>query len=66
LCAELLAFPTGWHDDQVDALGLCGQLMDRLAPGYVSKRSDPGTEWNRAYRPTDEIYGDLQESFMTL
>ena len=32
---ELLAFPTGRHDDQVDALGLCGQLMDRFAPGCV-------------------------------
>ena len=39
LRAELLAFPTGRHDDQVDALGLCGQLMDRFAPGYVPRRA---------------------------
>lgn len=27
---ELLTFPTGRHDDQVDALGLVGQLLDRM------------------------------------
>ena len=29
LKAELLAFPRGKHDDQVDALGLVGQLLDK-------------------------------------
>ena len=29
LKAELLAFPNGRHDDIVDALGLCGQLIDK-------------------------------------
>lgn len=28
--AELLSFPAGKHDDQVDALGLIGQLLDRM------------------------------------
>jgi len=28
--AELLTFPTGRHDDQVDALGLVGQLIDKM------------------------------------
>jgi hypothetical protein len=37
LKAELLAFPTGKHDDQVDALGLVGQLLDKWAPGGVPK-----------------------------
>ena len=37
LKAELLAFPTGKHDDQVDALGLAGQLLDKWAPGGVPK-----------------------------
>jgi predicted phage terminase large subunit-like protein len=27
---ELLSFPVGKHDDQVDALGLIGQLLDRM------------------------------------
>jgi predicted phage terminase large subunit-like protein len=66
LRAELLAFPTGRHDDQVDALGLCGQLMDRFAPGYVPREPDPAYKWDRAYRPADEIYGNLQDSILTL
>lgn len=31
--AELLSFPAGMHDDQVDALGLVGQLLDRMVSG---------------------------------
>jgi predicted phage terminase large subunit-like protein len=30
---ELLSFPAGKHDDQVDALGLVGQLMARMSVG---------------------------------
>jgi predicted phage terminase large subunit-like protein len=33
LRAELLSFPAGKHDDQVDALGLVGQLLDIMSPG---------------------------------
>jgi predicted phage terminase large subunit-like protein len=40
LRAELTAFPDGKHDDQVDALGLVGQLMDRYVPGYIPKKPD--------------------------
>jgi hypothetical protein len=28
--SELLSFPTGRHDDQVDAIGLVGQLLDAM------------------------------------
>jgi hypothetical protein len=28
--AELLSFPAGRHDDQVDAIGLVGQLLDTM------------------------------------
>lgn len=34
---EMLTFPTGKHDDQVDAVGLIGQLLDRLVPGQKPK-----------------------------
>ena len=34
---ELLSFPAARHDDQVDALGLVGQLLDKWAPGGVPK-----------------------------
>lgn len=33
LRSELLSFPAGKHDDQVDALGLVGQLLDRMLAG---------------------------------
>jgi hypothetical protein len=39
--AELPSFPRGKHDDQVDALGLAGQLLDKWAPGGVPK-IEPG------------------------
>jgi hypothetical protein len=31
--AELLSFPAGKHDDQVDAMGLIGQLLDTMGRG---------------------------------
>jgi len=31
--SELLSFPAGKHDDCVDALGLVGQLLDRMMAG---------------------------------
>ena len=34
---ELLSFPAGKHDDQVDALGLVGQLLDQMVPGEKPK-----------------------------
>jgi predicted phage terminase large subunit-like protein len=33
LRSELLSFPAGKHDDQVDALGLVGQLLDKMITG---------------------------------
>lgn len=37
LIAEMMSFPVGVHDDQVDALGLVGQLIDRMANGQQPK-----------------------------
>jgi hypothetical protein len=34
---ELLQFPAGKYDDQVDALSLIGQMLDRLAPGQPAE-----------------------------
>ena len=50
--AELLSFPSCRHDDQVDAIGLVGQLLDtmvRPAPPkpVVKQRRD---WWDRAER----------------
>lgn len=34
LISECLRFPAGVHDDQVDALGLAGQLLDKMLAGF--------------------------------
>ena len=35
--SELLHFPAGVHDDQVDAIGLIGQLLDKMVKGRLPK-----------------------------
>jgi predicted phage terminase large subunit-like protein len=37
LISEMMSFPVGVHDDQVDALGLVGQLLDRMSAGNRPK-----------------------------
>ena len=39
--SELLSFPAGKHDDQVDALGLIGQVLDRTKKGTAPKAEEP-------------------------
>jgi hypothetical protein len=51
--AELLAFPHGKHDDIVDPLGLCGQLMEKFAPGRAPSKPDT---WNNVYSPPYEVW----------
>jgi hypothetical protein len=47
--SELLSFPAGKHDDQVDALGLIGQLLDTIQPGrHLAK---PKPKLDTGYRP---------------
>lgn len=41
LRSELLSFPAGKHDDQVDALGLVGQLLDQMLAGTKAKPAQP-------------------------
>ena len=50
--AELLSFPAGKHDDQVDALGLIGQLLDRIGAGQ--KPELPVRKQRNAYRAASE------------
>jgi hypothetical protein len=47
--SELLTFPAGKYDDQVDALGLVGQLLDRMVKG---RAPDPKKERPIDARPT--------------
>jgi hypothetical protein len=44
--SELLSFPAGKHNDQVDALGLVGQLLDRMLAGRRPKADKPNKEIN--------------------
>ena len=39
--SELLSFPAGKHDDQVDALGLVGQLLDLMYAREKPKSAEP-------------------------
>lgn len=38
LISECLRFPAGVHDDQVDALGLVGQLLDKMMDGFAPEK----------------------------
>ena len=55
--AELLTFPAGKHDDQVDALGLVGQLLDKMITGPAPKRdkAEPQDSWRK-------VFGDESDS----
>ncbi len=54
--SELLSFPAGKHDDQVDALGLVGQLLDVMAAGAPLKRDDraPRDRYGRNERVAED------------
>lgn len=56
LILELLRFPAGVHDDQVDALGLVGQLLDKMTAGQKPK-TDDGSARGAGYS-THEPRGD--------
>lgn len=48
--AELLSFPAGRHDDQVDAGGLVGQLLDVMMPPPGEKPPPPPRDsWDRSF-----------------
>lgn len=40
LISEMMSFPVGVHDDQVDMLGLIGQLIDRMSAGTTPKQAE--------------------------
>src|SRR5262245_52201368 len=54
---ELLSFPAGKHDDIVDALGLVGQLLDRISVGSKPKEPEkPKIESGyRRYEPPAKL-----------
>jgi predicted phage terminase large subunit-like protein len=52
--AELMRFPAGVHDDQVDAIGLIGQLLDTMTKG---SKPDPNV-----FKPALSGYGSKTSS----
>ncbi len=49
--AELLSFPAGVHDDQVDALGLIGQMLDTMtSPAPARPEEEALDMYARAFR----------------
>lgn len=57
LRSELLSFPAGKHDDQVDALGLVGQLLDKMSLG--KHPPEPEKPKNQSgYKRTDTSNSD--------
>jgi predicted phage terminase large subunit-like protein len=52
--SELLTFPAGRHDDQVDAIGLVGQLVDQMVPpGKPKQKRKPGDRWDTPDKGTN-------------
>ena len=51
LRSELLSFPAGKNDDQVDAIGLVGQLLDQMQAGTAKQTVKPKTRdrWDAAF-----------------
>jgi predicted phage terminase large subunit-like protein len=59
--AELLSFPAGKFDDQVDMLGLIGQLLDHMLAGQRPKKPEQPKDVS-GYRPakSNAAAGDWQ------
>jgi predicted phage terminase large subunit-like protein len=57
LRAELLSFPAGRHDDQVDALGLVGQLLDKISAASRPSPPEP-IQHNGYYARFEEMPDD--------
>jgi hypothetical protein len=61
---ELLSSPAGRHDDQVDALGLVGQLLDRVSASQKPK--PPEVAHQDAYRLASDEMPDASSSVKLL
>ena len=56
--SELLSFPAGKHDDQVDAIGLVGQLLSRMIEGDKQRAEKPQARdrWDDAFDDDEDTY----------
>lgn len=62
LTAELLTFPTGRNDDQVDALGLIGQLLDKMFKNKPSEAEKPALRTEYRARQSSETPDDWRSA----
>ncbi|MCP5086479.1 MAG: phage terminase large subunit [Rhodobacteraceae bacterium] len=54
LISELLTFPAGKDDDQVDVLSLFGRMLDEMVGGTgPGARREPEDRWDKAFRKAD-------------
>lgn len=60
--SEMLSFPVGKHDDFCDALGLVGQLLDRMTNGRPLPEKEPDSDM-AAYRSREEDWEDRDGGF---
>ncbi len=58
LRSELLSFPAGKHNDQVDALGLVGQLLDKMMSGAKPKAPEKPKGRRDWFEDTDDDVTD--------
>lgn len=57
--AELLSFPASTKDDQVDALGLAGRLLDVMVGGKPPKAAEgPVDRWKKAFARSEAAESD--------
>lgn len=48
--SELLTFPAGKHDDQVDAAGMIGRMLDMMVAGRAPRHAGrPESRWDKAF-----------------
>lgn len=56
---ELLSFPASTNDDQVDALGLAGRLLDKMVGGQPPKAKEgPIDRWKKAFARSEAAESD--------
>jgi DNA invertase Pin-like site-specific DNA recombinase len=62
--AELMTFPAGKHDDQVDALSLVRQFLDIMTPGQRPKPPEPPRDsWDIAFEgPASAVTSEIVAS----
>lgn len=58
---ELLMFDAGKHDDQVDAFGLIGRMLDEMVGASTpkAKKTPPRDGYSRASRPSGDTWRSL-------